>query len=95
MKSADTLSSRLVGTNLYNLQNESLGEIEDLVIENGKTVSGIVVGVGGFLGMGERYVAVDPSTVTLRRDGNNMRATVDTSKDNLKNAPTFEYSKRR
>lgn len=95
IKPADTLSSKLVGTNLYNKQNESLGEIEDLVIENGKTVTGIVVGVGGFLGMGERYVAIDPSTVTLRMDNNTMRATVDTTKDNLKNAPTFSYSKRR
>lgn len=96
MKPADTLSSKLIGTNLYNKQDESLGEIEDLVIENGKTVTGIVVGVGGFLGMGERYVAIDPSTITLRVENNTIqRATVDTTKDNLKNAPAFDYSKRR
>ncbi len=96
MKPVDTLSSRLIGTNLYNMQNESLGEIEDLVIENGKTVTGVVVGVGGFLGMGERYVAIDPSSITLRVENNNVtRATVDTTKDNLKNAPAFDYTKRR
>ncbi len=96
MKPADTLSSRLIGTNLYNLQNESLGEIEDLVIENGRTVTGIVVGVGGFLGMGERYVAIDPSSITLRMENNAIaRATVDTSKDSLSKAPAFDYSRRR
>ncbi len=96
MKPADTLSSRLIGTNLYNMQNESLGEIEDLVIENGKTVTGVVVGVGGFLGMGERYVAIDPSSITLRVENSSItRATVDTTKDNLKNAPAFDYTKRR
>lgn len=96
MKPADTLSSRLIGTNLYNMQNESLGEIEDLVIENGKTVTGIVVGVGGFLGMGERYVAIDPSSITLRVENSNItRAMVNTTKDNLKNAPAFDYTKRR
>lgn len=96
MKPADTLSSRLIGTNLYNVQNESLGEIEDLVIENGRTITGIVVSVGGFLGMGERYVAIDPSSITLHVENKNIvKATVDTTKDNLKNAPTFDYSKRR
>lgn len=95
VKPADVVSSRLVGTNVYNKQNESIGEIEDLVIENGKTVTGIVVSVGGFLGIGERYVAIDPATVVLNRDNNTLRAMVDTSKDNLRNAPTFDYSKRR
>lgn len=95
VKPADVVSSRLVGTTLYNKQNESIGEIEDLVIENGKTVTGIVVSVGGFLGIGERYVAIDPATVVLNRDNNTLRAMVDTSKDNLRNAPTFDYSKRR
>lgn len=96
MKPADTLSSRLIGINLYNVQNESLGEIEDLVIENGKTITGVVVSVGGFLGIGERYVAIDPSSITLRVENSNItKATVDTTKDNLKNAPAFNYSKRR
>ena len=94
VKPADTLSSKLIGTNLYNKQNETVGEIKDLVIENGKTITGIVVSVGGFLGMGERYVAVDPATVVLRRDNSTMKATIDASKDSLKNAPTFDYKGR-
>lgn len=92
---ADVVSSRLVGTNLYNKQNEAIGEIEDSVIENGKTVTGIVVSVGGFLGIGERYVAIDPATVVLNRDGDTVKAMAATSKDTLRNAPTFDYSKRR
>ena len=95
VKPADVLSSRLVGTNLYNKQNESIGEIRDLVIENGKTVTGIVVSVGGFLGIGERYVAVDPTTVVLHRDNDTLKATTDISKENLRDAPTFDYSKQR
>lgn len=95
VKPADTLSSRLIGTDVYNKQNEEIGEIEDLVIENGKTVTALVIGVGGFLGVGGRYVAVDPSTVSLmRQEGGSMRVVMDTTKDNLRNAPSFEYSKR-
>jgi hypothetical protein len=42
--------------------------------------------------MGDRYVAVDPSAVTLvPEDDNDMRAIINTSRDDLKNAPTFEY----
>lgn len=95
VKPADTLSSRLIGTDVYNKRNEDIGEIEDLVIENGKTAAALVIGVGGFLGIGGRYVAVDPSTVSLvRQEGGSMRVVMDTTKDNLRNAPSFEYSKR-
>lgn len=87
------MSSKLVGKNLYNKQNETVGEIEDLVIENGKTVTGVVVSVGGFLGMGERYVLVDPSTIFLHRAGGSLKAMVDADKDTVKNAPEFKYDK--
>ena len=92
---ADFMSSKLVGVNVYNNQNELLGEIEDLVIDNGKTITGVVVSVGGFLGMGESYVVLDPSTMVLNEKDGKWRAFVDTSKDNLKNAPKFKYTKAR
>lgn len=95
VKPADIMLSRLIGTNVYNNQNESLGEIEDLVIENGKTVTGLIVSVGGFLGIGESYVVLDPSTVILSKKDSTWEAHVDTSKDNLKNAPKFNYSKKK
>lgn len=93
VKPADIMSSKLVGITVYNKQNETLGEIQDLVIDNGKTISGLVVSVGGFLGLGESYVALDPSTVVLNNKDNTWKAYVDTSKDNLKNAPKFSYKK--
>lgn len=93
VKSADLMSSKIIGTNVYNDQNESVGEIVDLAIENGKTITGVVVSVGGFLGMGESYVVLDPSTVVLNRRDDTWKAFVNTSKDNLKDAPKFKYSK--
>ena len=88
---AQVMTSKLVGAKVYNNQNDDLGDIVDLVIENGETITGVVVKVGGFLGMGKKYVVLDPSTIVLNRKGDNLRAFVDTSKDNLKSAPTFEY----
>ncbi len=93
-KPAEVTSSKLVGKNLYNNKNENVGEIEDLVIDNGKTVTGVVVSVGGFLGLGERYVLVDPSSIFLHRADGSLKAMVDTDKDALKNAPKFKYNKK-
>lgn len=92
-KPAEVTSSKLVGKNLYNNKNETIGEVEDLVIDNGKTVTGVVVSVGGFLGMGERYVLVDPSSIFLHKADGKLKAMVDTDKDALKNAPEFKYNK--
>ncbi len=92
-QAADFMATRLMGAKVYNNQNESIGEIEDLIIENGRTVKGVVVSVGGFLGMGDNYVVLDPSTVVLNQHDGKWRAYIDTSKDNLKNAPKFTYKK--
>jgi hypothetical protein len=92
---ASMMSSKLIGANVYNKQNESLGEIEDMAIENGNRIAAVIVSVGGFLGIGEKYVAIDPSTIVVSQKDGNWRAYVDTSKDNLKNAPKFEYPKAR
>jgi hypothetical protein len=51
-------ASKLVGVDVYNDQNERLGEIDEVLIDPSGRVAGIVIGVGGFLGMGERNVAV-------------------------------------
>ena len=95
VKPADVMSSKLVGTTVYNNKKETVGEVEDLVIENGKTVTGIIVGVGGFLGLGESYVVVDPSSVAIHNQDGKWSVYVDTDKDTLKNAPKFEYSKKK
>ena len=92
-KPADVMTSKLVAITVYNNQNEKLGEIEDLAIENGKTVSGLVVSVGGFLGMGERYVLIDPASLVINESDGTWKAFVDTTKDKLKNAPQFTYTR--
>jgi hypothetical protein len=51
-----------------------------------------VVGVGGFLGLGTKYVAVDPSAMKLVRvDDATLKATIDTNKDQLRAAPEYVY----
>ena len=51
-------TSKLVGLNVYNDSNESLGSINDLLADKSGNIKGVVIGVGGFLGVGEHLVAV-------------------------------------
>lgn len=91
---ADMLTSKLTGLTVVNNNNETVGEIEDFVILDGKTISAVIVGVGGFLGIGERYVAVTPASITLSKKDDKLRAMINTSKDELNKATPFEYKKK-
>ena len=54
-------ASKLVGLNVYNDKNEKLGDINELLLDKSGKVEGVVIGVGGFLGMGEHDIKVDMS----------------------------------
>ena len=51
-------ASKIVGLNVYNDNNESLGSINDLLTDKNGNIKAVVIGVGGFLGVGEHLVAV-------------------------------------
>ena len=88
----DMVSSKLVGQSIINGANETIGEIADVVIGFDGKVKAWVVGVGGFLGIGTKYVAVDPSALHLQRiDGKALRAVINTDKDQLRAAPEYIY----
>jgi len=90
----EMFSSKLKGLNVYNQKEESVGEITDIAIKNNQ-VDALILSVGGFLGVGERYVAVSPSSVNVRYDSKNNKwlASMNTTKDALKAAPEFKYPK--
>jgi hypothetical protein len=89
---SDELSSKVVGLDVYNNDHQDIGTIKD-VAYNGTSVSGYILGVGGFLGMGDHYVAVRPSAVKLGYDAkdNKWHATMDTNAAQLKSAPEYKY----
>jgi sporulation protein YlmC with PRC-barrel domain len=51
-------ASKLVGLNVYNDQNEKLGDISEILLDKSGKVDGVVIGVGGFLGMGKHDILV-------------------------------------
>ena len=54
-------ASKLVGLNVYNEQNEKLGDISEILLDKSGKVEGVIIGVGGFLGMGQRDIKVEMS----------------------------------
>ena len=88
----DGLSSQLMGLQVYNNAKQDIGTIKDVALnENG--IDGYILSVGGFLGIGDHYVAVRPSAINLKFDhaANKWTATMDTTADQLKSAPEFKY----
>jgi sporulation protein YlmC with PRC-barrel domain len=54
-------SSKLIGLNVYNDQNEKLGDISEILLDKSGKVDGVIIGVGGFLGMGQHDIMVEMS----------------------------------
>ena len=54
-------ASKLVGLNVYNDQNEKLGDISEILVDKSGKVEGVVIGVGGFLGIGQNDIKVEMS----------------------------------
>ena len=88
----EMFSSKLKGLTVTNQKDETVGEITDLALKK-NDVDALILSVGGFLGVGEHYVAVSPSSVNVRYDAKNDKwlASMNTTKDALKAAPEFKY----
>ena len=61
--SGEWRSSKVIGLNVYNMQNEKVGDINEILIQPSGKVAGFVVGVGGFLGLGEHDVLLAPDQI--------------------------------
>lgn len=96
-KDGQILASSFVGESVYESEKAdaaTVGKVSDLVFATDGRIEAIVVGVGGFLGVGEKDVAVSPDQLkaAIRSDGKTwliMKA----SKDQLNAAPAFDRSK--
>jgi hypothetical protein len=90
--SSDRLSSSVVGLEVYNNENQDIGTIKDVALDK-SGLRAYIVGVGGFLGMGEHYVAVRPSGVNLSYNAGEKKwhALMKATAAQLKDAPEYKY----
>lgn len=86
-------TSKLVGSNVYNAANENIGSIEDIILKPDGTMDEVVLSVGGFLGIGDKYVGVPFTSLKVSRDGDSAKITTDATKDSLKALPDYKFYK--
>jgi sporulation protein YlmC with PRC-barrel domain len=84
------LASDIYRADVYDKSNNRIGSIDDLVIDQNGNVSAAVIGVGGFLGIGAKDVAVPFSELKITPESGRDKIVVDRSKDELRNAPAYD-----
>ena len=85
-------ASKLIGSKVYT-GDTSIGQIEDVLVTlDHATVTAVILSVGGFLGIGDKLVAVPVNRI---RVGPEARFITDLTKEQLANAPAFDFAKLR
>jgi PRC-barrel domain len=80
--------------NVYDPGDNKIGEIKDVLVDREGKISTLIIGVGGFLGMGEKDVAVPFNAVQLTtKDNNKFYPVMNSTKDALKAAKGFKYDR--
>jgi sporulation protein YlmC with PRC-barrel domain len=76
---------------VYDPNNNKIGQISDVLVDKSGKISTLIIGVGGFLGAGQKDVAVPFEEVQATTKDNKVHLVMNTTKDALKNAPGFKY----
>src|ERR1700691_4994718 len=76
---------------IYDPSNNKIGSVSDVLVSPNGQINALIVGVGGFLGAGEKNVAVSFNAVKETMKNDKVYLTMNTTKDALKSAPGFKY----
>ena len=83
-----------VDKTVYAPDGASVGEVNDFFVTQDGKVQAVVIGVGGFLGIGEKDVAVSMPAIQMQPDGDNTKLVINATKEELTAAPTYDRVKR-
>jgi sporulation protein YlmC with PRC-barrel domain len=84
-------ASDLMGISITNSGGETIGNVNDLIVDSDGRITSVVVGVGGFLGIGEKNVALPFTELNLARNSNDtVVARANATKESLKSAPEWK-----
>lgn len=86
------LADDLIGSRVYSESGDTIGDINDLIVNLDGTVDGVVIGVGGFLGIGEKDVAVQMDALNVASDAEtgSVRLMLSATREDLEAAPVFK-----
>lgn len=78
---------------VYDPKESKIGDIDDVLVDKSGKITGLVIGVGGFLGAGEKDVIVPFTAVKTAKKNDKWWLTLDETKDALNGAPGFKYDR--
>jgi len=89
--SGQWLASDIMGMNVLGAKDEKIGSVSDLLVDNDGNILAAVVGVGGFLGIGQKNIAITFDTLNISMDqSGDPQAKLTLTKEELENAPEFK-----
>lgn len=89
-EAGEHLASRIVGTTVMNPGGETLGGVNDLIVDGSGQVKGVVIGIGGFLGIAQKNVAVAYDSLTSKTESDGKTVMIlEATKETLQKAPDF------
>jgi len=77
--------------NVYDTSNNTVGEVSDLLLDKSGRVKAVILSVGGFLGLGGKYVSVPFNALQVTEKNGKRYLVMDTTKEALKSAPGYKY----
>ena len=92
--SGQWLASDMIGMEVVGSNNEDIGSVSDLLVDNEGNILAAVVGVGGFLGIGQKNVAITFDALNLTNKDGEPAASLTLTKEELEGAPEFKSAAR-
>ena len=87
--SAEMLGDWLLSTSVTSPDGQTIGSIKDFIITQDGQITAVILGVGGFLGIGEKDIAVDYSQLDIQYDGNAIQLAM--TREEADAAPEYQY----
>lgn len=83
------MATNLIGANVQTIDGDDVGSVSELIIAKNGQIVGVVVGVGGFLGLGEKDIAFGWDAIVKLGDADQQQLHIDVTRDDLLSAPEF------
>jgi sporulation protein YlmC with PRC-barrel domain len=83
-----------IGKRVYSRAGDDIGEVNDLIVTGNGGVQAVILGVGGFLGIGEKDVAISMASIDMAKDGEAVKLVVDGTKEQFTAAPAYDRATR-
>jgi hypothetical protein len=91
IEQADLTAEMLTGARLYGTNDEDIGEVSELILTDDGSIDKVILDVGGFIGIGEKSIAVSLDELQIMRPdgGNDVRVYIDATQEQLEQQPQF------